>query len=108
MADRIDGLVNGSQNPETDNRLVVASGEGELKRGQLLKLDDGKLKKIATGDTPHSILRAGVDATDGDAPCSYYIKGAFNESFIDYGDGTADEFREKLRAVGIDTFEPNR
>jgi len=95
------------ENPITDNRLVVASGQGELTRGTLLTLNSGKLEKCLTTKTPHSILVEDVDATSTDAVCSYYVGGVFNENSINYNDGSADEFREALRSVGIITKGAN-
>jgi len=81
---------------------IVASGQN-LKRGDVVKLDaNGKLAKIATGDTPHGVMFEDVDATGGDKAGAIYYSGyALVEDELDYGDGNADEFREALRERGI-------
>jgi hypothetical protein len=95
-----DGVSLPAGDVETDNKYLLKQGEN-LKRGRLLKLDGDKLVGAKTGDAPHSILVEDTDATSGDTPCAYYIRGAFYEAKIDYGTGDADEFREALRDVGI-------
>jgi len=95
-----DNLVIG--NVVTDSRYVMTSGQN-LARGRLLKLVSGKLTAANTLDTPHSVLLEDINATAGDTKCSYYVAGVLNENSINYGTGTASEFREKLRAVGIIT-----
>lgn len=82
--------------------VVVASGQN-LKAGDVVKLNgEGKVEKIATGDTPYGVMRGDCDASDTDKTGQMYYGGvSLNENQLDFGDGTADEFREALRGLGI-------
>jgi len=106
---KIDGLVVAPDQVITDNRYPLKAGEN-LKRGRVLTLDTttNKLVGANTGDAPHSILVADTDATAGDTECTYYVKGSFDSTFMDFGTGSEAEFREAFRQVGIYTFEPNK
>jgi|GEM_PF-6779173 len=80
---------------------IVASGQ-TLKRGDVVKLNSGKLEKIATGDTPYAVMADDVDASSGDKPGTVFYSGhALVEDELDYGTGSADEFRDALRQRGI-------
>jgi len=80
---------------------VVAAGQ-VLKRGDVVKLVSGKLSKIATTETPYAVMADDVDASAGDKAGTVFYSGhALVESELDYGDGSADEFREALRQRGI-------
>ena len=81
---------------------TVASGQ-VLTRGTVVKLnDDGKLEKIATGDTPYAVVAEDVDATGGDTQATVFYSGwTLREAEMDFGDGTADEFRDALRQRGL-------
>lgn len=80
---------------------IVASGQN-LKRGDVVAINNGKLEKIATNGTPYGVMFDDVDATGGDKAGTIYYSGySLVEDELDYGDGSADEFREALRERGI-------
>ena len=81
--------------------VTVASGQN-LKSGDVVKLVNGKVEKIATGDTPYGVMRSDCDATSADQKGQMYYGGvSLNEDLLGYGNGTADEFREALRNLSI-------
>ena len=91
--------------------ITVASGQGELPRGQLLgKLTAGGFyAKCDSATNPQDgsevgdvILCDNIDATDEDIVTTGYTIGEFNENAVVFGGtDTADTHRESLRAKGI-------
>ena len=57
---------------------TVAANAGELKRGTVVALSDGKLTAMTTGKTPYGILCDDVDATS-EAVAEVYVSGVFNK-----------------------------
>lgn len=98
-------VIGGDINTQTK---TLVSGQN-LQRGAVLGIitASGKLtlSASAAGDgsqVANCILLEDCDASGGDAQCSVYISGHFNENALTFGTGhTADTTREQLRDVGI-------
>ena len=81
-------------------KYPVAAGN-TLKRGQVVKLSGGKLSPALTTETAAFVMYQDVDASAADTYGDYLVAGKVKEDQLDYNTGTADEFREQLRSVGI-------
>ena len=93
-----DNLITSNAHPITGQTVVVASGEGELKRGSvLMRKSNGKyaLAGDSSGTkfgTAEVILAADVDATSADAVAEVYNSGEFNANELIVTEGyTMDE-----------------
>ena len=92
---------------ETRNDYLIG-GSSVINSGRVLTLTLGKLVPANTGDIPHSILLNDTDTTAGDVKAPYIVECDFIiETQLDYGTGTADEFREAFRSGGILLGKPN-
>ena len=92
---------------KTRNDYLIG-GSAEIMSGRVLTLNANKLVPANTGDEPHSILLHDTDTTAGDVKAPYIVQCDFIiETKLDYGTGTADEFREALRSIGILLGKPN-
>lgn len=105
-----DNLYAGETSRVTE-KLVIAEGAGDLKRGAVLAANSaGKYVLVDTdagdpGDirrTPYAVLAHDADATSDDIEAMAYLSGHFNELALTFG-GTddADDHRAKLRELGI-------
>lgn len=82
---------------------TLASGQGSLKRGQLLEAGTaGNAGKwIVAAATASAILAEDADATAGDASCVVYVGGSFMASGIIWGSMNHALATEQLRDVSI-------
>lgn len=87
-------------NGGVQRKYPVAAGNS-VKRGQVVKLSGGKLSPALTTETAAFVMYQDVDATAADTIGDYLVCGAVKEDQLNYNTGTADEFREQLRSVGI-------
>lgn len=90
--------------PVVTGTMTVASGEGALKRGALLKADGTLCGKTAKTDEVYAILAEDVDATSAAVVAPVYFTGEFNEDALAFSDAqsaTIDDFRASARKVGL-------
>lgn len=75
-----DNLFYSNNVPAIANGVIVASGQGELKRGTLLaKTADNKMIVLGSAEgTADCVLTDDIDATDADVETTAYIQGNFN------------------------------
>ena len=97
----VDNLIVGDDY-ESDNYYPVASGN-VVKRGQVMKLDNGKLSPALTTETAQFVMLSDVDASAADTVGVYMVEGSVYEGAMDFNTGSADEFREQLRMYNIIT-----
>ncbi len=82
---------------------VIAAGAGELKRGTVVSMTDGKLSRMADGAAPYGILTDDVKVGDADEVVEVYLTGSFNKRVLNEATGyelTADDI-QTLRSGGI-------
>lgn len=68
---------------------TVAATAGELKRGTVMALTDGKLAIMNTGKTPYGILCDDVTVGDTDEVVEVYLTGKFNKDALIVAEGYA-------------------
>ena len=98
----VDNLVLFVDKLITEDRYPVKAGV-DAKRGMVMKIASGKLEIAGTGDEPFTVLLQDAVAGANDVSAEYVVQGVLLEEAINYGTATADEFRDKLRAVSIIT-----
>lgn len=77
---------------------TIAAGAGELKRGTVLALTDGKLAPMNTGLTPYGVLCDAVTVGDADEVVEVYVAGQFNKGALFVAEGY------ELTAADINTL----
>lgn len=95
-----DNLVTLSKGLITDDLYTTATA---ITRGMVLKNTAGVLSACATTETPFTIALADADGSVSPVAATYMVEGSVMESEVTYNTGTAGEFRDALRAVGIVT-----
>lgn len=96
-----DNLFAGNVMPVVTEKVTVADGE-DLDRGEVVKLDGGEIKALtATGDDPYGIMAEDCVASGSTEESVAYLTGEFNEYALEYGTGDIDNFKVKLRELGI-------
>ena len=81
---------------------TINAGAGELKRGTVMALADGKLSVMKSGGAPYGILTDDVDATEATV-AEVYLTGKFNKNALIVASGyelTAADIKA-LRDGGI-------
>ncbi len=103
-----DNLIAENNHALAVGTVTVKSGEGELKRGSLLKRDPSNNKFVLASTLPvggiaETVLAADVDATDADAAASAYISGDIKEDALIAAEGYSitEEDRVNLKNAGI-------
>lgn len=95
----LDELFASGKAPVFTKAIELASGSGNLKRGQLIGVSTaGVYSPIKSGDKPYGILCADVNATSA-ADVVVYVSGHFNANKV-VGYVEADHYDE-LRVRGI-------
>lgn len=98
-----DKLIANIHVKQTTASGTVASGAGELKRGTVMALTDGKLAKMTSGATPYGVLTDDVTVGDSAAVVEVYLTGSFNKTALNEATGyelTAADI-QALRNGGI-------
>ena len=82
---------------------TVAANAGELKRGTVVALSDGKLTAMTTGKTPYGILCDTVTVGAADEVVEVYLTGKFNKNALIVANGytLTDTDIQTLRNGGI-------
>ena len=111
MADRFDydNLIASDRIPVAGGTVVVASGEGALKKGSILMRDANDKFVLANDDSGTAlgsaevILAADVDATSADAVAEVFVSGEFFENYLTVADGytLTEADRVALKNAGI-------
>lgn len=101
-----DNLINGTEPGAEVFSVLVAAGQGELKRGTLLATAEGGMVKISAATTgkANAVLADAVDTGDGEAVTAVaYRTGHFNTNSLIVADGyeITDADKEALRVAGI-------
>ncbi len=107
-----DNLIAKLWPPAETFAVKVKSGEGVLKRGSVLALNEGEYTLLSTETTgkANCILADDVDATEAEAVAVAYRTGHFNAKALMLKEGytLSEADREELRKDGIlltDTME---
>lgn len=82
---------------------TIDAGAGELKRGTVLALTEGKLVVMNTGKTPYGILTDDVNVGEAAEVVEVYVTGKFNKGALHVASGytlTAEDI-QTLRNGGI-------
>ena len=117
---RPDKLIADNKIPVTTKGVLVAAGQGLLKRGTVLgRSSSGEYKITGTGETSvegegtdaktatnmvgcDCILAEDVDTTDTEAVAAAYATGAFNRGVLILAEGAEiDSYETELRKLGI-------
>lgn len=94
----LDELFSSGQAPIFTKAIELASGAGELKRGQLIGVStSGVYSPIKSGDEPYGVLCHDVPA--GEVGAFVYVTGHFNANKV-IGYDEAQHYNA-LRALGI-------
>lgn len=103
-----DNLIADNNHALAAGTVTVKSGEGELKRGSLLKRDPSNNKFILASTLPvggiaEAVLAVDVDATSADAVADVYISGDIKEDALIKAEGytLTEEDRVNLKNAGI-------
>lgn len=110
-----DNLIGGSQMPIVDGMGTISGGQGLLKRGTALAIDeDKKLSKLVAENTTDNIADNTADiycilAENKDSGASgaadvdalIYLTGEFNENSVDFGEVEKDDVFVYARKIGI-------
>lgn len=106
----VDKLIAGLEIPQMIKGARLASGQGVLKRGSILTLnEDGEYVLIANAtDLPEGVLTDDTD-TNIDTMAQMYQQGHFNRAELIFGEGITDisEITRSLRTINIMTSEVN-
>ena len=100
-----DNLFAGTDIPAHGGSITIAAGQGALKRGTVIALDNsnkGVILSATTGLKPYGILTDAVDATT-ETVAEVWLTGRFNKRALHVADGytmTADNILA-LRNGGI-------
>jgi len=86
---------------ETITRTVTVASGQNLKRGQAVKLDSGKVSELLTTESFYGVMNTDCDATAGDTTGTMIYNGALLESEIIFTTGDSAEFIESARSLGI-------
>lgn len=93
--------------PAVTDKLTIASGEGELKRGCLID-EDGKACASSGSDgsktyaEPYAVLAEDVDATSAAVEAPVYLTGEFNIKALSAKTGEdVANYKKAARKVGI-------
>lgn len=103
---KADNLIADNGHALAGGTVIVASGEGELKRGALLARnasDEFELLDTDATGKAEVILAADVDATSADAVAEVYISGDFFENYltVDESYTITEADRLNLKNAGI-------
>lgn len=100
-----DNLLAGSH-PVVLYPVVLGSGAGDLKQGQVLgrKTADDKYYKFDAGaadgtETPRAILAKDTDASSADVNTVAYVHGEFNEDELDWNEAIASQIAAAKRTL---------
>ncbi len=103
-----DNLIAENNHALAAGTVTVASGEGQLERGSLLKRDPSTNKFVLAsilpvGGVAETILAVDVDATSADAVADAYVSGDFKEDALKVSDGytITEDDRVNLKNAGI-------
>jgi hypothetical protein len=92
-----DNLIYSADHPIDTKTVEVASGQGKLARGTLLKADG---TKWASGD-PDCILAEDVDATSAAVVAEAYRSGHFTRGAVITGAALTDAAEKTLADAGL-------
>jgi hypothetical protein len=104
-----DNLIAGNEFPILTKYFTLAKNQGVLKRGTVIGIVTATKLGVPVDNTKedgsekaYCILTDSVDTTaDDDIPAIGYITGIFNAAALTFGKGTAADFEDQLRDLGI-------